>query len=320
MARLERGLPTAAFDEYLASDETTVPLLGTLTPGTDSDLLIDLIKDAGRADALAIKPYFTTDANLSAIGRLALKLNRFVDVEKKAALLEKQEQKNTLRMDRAERIAAAMEKEREASVSAATGGLFLSAAVATSQAAAEARLKTLRQKVERDGVQIVVTLPANLQTHMQYLVDHLQEVLLDMAPHPPYLGAKLISHEQVFKAGKGKTMGGMKKQAETKQALKIHVPGVVVAQYLSEREELGERELLFTLRQVQGPYCQAQFMSHVSEHKAESEVPLHFTSLPRPHIPWDPSLHFTSLLRPHFPWNPPSQLMGPHPCRATGTK
>ena len=48
---LERLMPTAALDEYLASDEKLLPLVGTLKPGTDSDLLIDLIKDAKRADA-----------------------------------------------------------------------------------------------------------------------------------------------------------------------------------------------------------------------------------------------------------------------------
>ena len=265
MAMLLERLPTAALDEYLASDEKLLPLVGTLKPGTDSDLLIDLIKDAKRADALAIQPYFKADANLASIGHLALKLNKFVDVEKKAGELAKAEAKSALSMERAGRIAAAMEKERNAAVSAATGGLLFSAAKSAAEVADAERMTTLRRKVERDGVQIVVTLPANLQIHMKYLVDHLQEVLDD-------LGAKLISREQIFKAGKGTTRGGQKKPAEMKQQLKIHVPGVAVARYLSQREELGEYELLFTLRQPQGPYCQAQFMAYVSEHKAESEV------------------------------------------------
>ena len=268
---LERGMTAAAFAGYIESDKDTAPLHNMLAPGTDGDLLLNMIQSAGRPDAAGIQPFFEAGAEIGTIGKLALKLHKFVEMEKKVAALHVKEQKKTRSDEKSNRLAAAMEMEKAASVTLPTGKLLFEAAVAASKVAADAKVVARRKHFERDGVQFTVTLPANRQPHMQYLVENLEKVLLDMAPHPPYLGAKLVNREEIFKKGKGKTKAGDAKEHETKQVLKIHVPGVTVAEYLLTREKMGMCDLLFSLRQPQGPYCQAQFMAHVSQHQAASQ-------------------------------------------------
>lgn len=50
---LERDMPAAALSEYLASHEATAPLADKLAAAVDGNLLIELIKEAGKADASA---------------------------------------------------------------------------------------------------------------------------------------------------------------------------------------------------------------------------------------------------------------------------
>ena len=260
---LERDMPAAALSEYLASHEATAPLADKLAAAVDGNLLIELIKEAGKADASAIADYFV-NAPLGNVDHLALMLHRFIEVE--TGQLQKKEKKAADK-DRA-RIAAQVAEEQARSVSAVAGKLLFQAHRASAQAGEAARHQRLRSKYETEGMTIAVTLPEALQPHMKHLLDHMDEVLASLSPHPPYCGGKLVYRETVQKKGKGRSA-----VVENKTLLKIRVPGVAVARYLAERERSsGPEAVTFLLLQKQGPYCQAQFMGHVSSHMHQSQV------------------------------------------------
>ena len=73
---LERGLTAVALNDYLKSEPRIAELDGTLGAGVDGDLLIDVIKDRGSPDALALVPFFLGEAvNIGLLGKVAMKLH-----------------------------------------------------------------------------------------------------------------------------------------------------------------------------------------------------------------------------------------------------
>ena len=140
---LERDMPAAALSEYLASHEATAPLADKLAAAVDGNLLIELIKEAGKADASAIADYFV-NAPLGNVDHLALMLHRFIEVE--TGQLQKKEKKAADK-DRA-RIAAQVAEEQARSVSAVAGKLLFQAHRASAQAGEVARHQRLRSMFE----------------------------------------------------------------------------------------------------------------------------------------------------------------------------
>eukprot|EP00966_Prymnesium_polylepis_P146726 3389286-Prymnesium_polylepis.1 len=93
---LQRGMTAAAFDDYLEGDASLAALAGSLGSGVDGDLLIEMIAAAGKADALALKSFFSEDASIGLLGELALRLNSFAQVLVKEAKDAQREKKKEL--------------------------------------------------------------------------------------------------------------------------------------------------------------------------------------------------------------------------------
>ena len=94
---LERGLTAVALNDYLKSEPRIAELDGTLGAGVDGDLLIDVIKDRGSPDALALVPFFLGEAvNIGLLGKLAMKLHLFAKQEDEGPKLKKQKHKSQL--------------------------------------------------------------------------------------------------------------------------------------------------------------------------------------------------------------------------------
>ena len=71
---LERGMTAATFDAYLESEPRVAALAGMLSDDVDGDLLIDVIQAAECADGRALQQYFSEDATIGLLGKLAIKL------------------------------------------------------------------------------------------------------------------------------------------------------------------------------------------------------------------------------------------------------
>ena len=115
---LERGLTAVALNDYLKSEPRIAELDGTLGAGVDGDLLIDVIKDRGSPDALALVPFFLGEAvNIGLLGKLAMKLHLFAKQEDEGPKLKKQKHKSQLDERKLDKLLAAQEKEQKARVS-----------------------------------------------------------------------------------------------------------------------------------------------------------------------------------------------------------
>ena len=56
---LERGMTAAAFEAYLEGEGAELQsLVGLLAGGVDGDLLIETTKQCGKADPVALRPFF----------------------------------------------------------------------------------------------------------------------------------------------------------------------------------------------------------------------------------------------------------------------
>ena len=265
---LERGMTAATFDAYLESEPRVAALAGMLSDDVDGDLLIDVIQAAECADGRALQQYFSEDATIGLLGKLAIKLDVFAKAEKKLESLKSKEKKRDRDELRQERLAVAIQKEQEARVSGETCNLLLQAHAAAAEAAIADRAVQKQKKFEENGHEFTVTLNQAPQPHGLYLLDNLKEVLADMAPTDSGLpGAKLIGKPQkVLK--KGRKKGAVK---ELKTELRVWVPGHVLAATFEERKKAGADLLL---ENPQGPYWHVQFMAYVSQHMAESTVKL----------------------------------------------
>ena len=137
---LERGLTAVALNDYLKSEPRIAELDGTLGAGVDGDLLIDVIKDRGSPDALALVPFFLGEAvNIGLLGKLAMKLHLFAKQEDEGPKLKKQKHKSQLDERKLDKLLAAQKKEQKARVSEETGGLLFEANAAKAELKLDAR-------------------------------------------------------------------------------------------------------------------------------------------------------------------------------------
>ena len=68
---LERGLTPAGLNDFFASEAELTSLVDTLASGIDSNVLIETIKAARKADVLALRPFFAEGADIGTLGKLA---------------------------------------------------------------------------------------------------------------------------------------------------------------------------------------------------------------------------------------------------------
>ena len=146
---LERGMTAATFDAYLESEPRVAALAGMLSDDVDGDLLIDVIQAAECADGRALQQYFSEDATIGRLGKLAIKLDVFAKAEKKLESLKSKEKKRDRDELRQERLAVAIQKEQEARVSGETCNLLLQAHAAAAEAAIADRAVQKQKKLRR---------------------------------------------------------------------------------------------------------------------------------------------------------------------------
>ena len=110
-----------ALRAYLASRADVFVLADKIMDESiDGNVLVDAIKSAKKPDPSALAVFFHADAGIGHLAKLAHKLHTFIETEDKVAALNRADAKK-VDLEKRARLCAAIEKEKEARVSAATG-------------------------------------------------------------------------------------------------------------------------------------------------------------------------------------------------------
>ena len=199
-----RDLTPSALNAYFESEPELAGLKDQLESGVDANLLIDCAIANGKAGATVaiLRPCFVEGVEAGALQRLALRVNAFLKAEADHAKAEKKACRYGLSEEQQGRCREAMARERQQAVGPAAVGTIFEANGAAAVASGTDRLKAKRERYERDGCVFTATISGSPQEHEQYILDNLPAILLDMAPHPPLLGGKMLSTQCVFKKGK----------------------------------------------------------------------------------------------------------------------